>query len=704
MLLLAPGDAWSAGESAAATDVARSDLAAQLVDELQQIETLRAENEWFARVREHHTANPSIIAESQRLQPPIRGLLAGLLTRNVVAFESTLRRARESQVARTETLAHELTAVRRAIIAEQARLVEATASKRFAGQLALLINVDNRWLWFGGVVAFLTIMGLFLWDRRHDLRRLTWVRVSRFRGIVAVLIVLLAIPLLPTVLTFLFGNRTYTALLNMTASSSVGKPYYAEATLNQLQGERRTLEVRHKKLAADATALRDQRERNIQQVFGAAPAFIGPWHDAEGDIRALVVAQGVQKAYAEALTKDLGILGDVRTALKEAEAGKDQNVWIKRLIETLIGGGLIGMVLLAGMVLQRSVSARTRRIARTCPRCMSEGSLVVETTTPMGTPITDPTLYEMRCNKVLSEAPFMECGFTFPPQYCEYTKLSFPTLGVGSSGKTHWLAMAYRELNHGRHPDNVHFERVRSRGSEEFDRIVDNILTSRIGTAATVVDYLPSPVIFNFRDNDWPTPANSLVNVFDFAGSITVTRDLHDPLRQRQLKSDGYLFFLDPTLASDTQAESLLKFREEVKLVKRLKAGQQMHAPVALCLTKIDLLPTIPSLAGGDTVEQFFQDLREIDASASGDTTSLKALMQKSELVSRLRDQIWPNWEIEKMVRALFGDRFLFFPMSPVGLDKLGERDLSQRTIKPYAIQQPLLWLLHMNGYPVLSP
>jgi hypothetical protein len=56
------------------------------------------------------------------------------------------------------------------------------------------------------------------------------------------------------------------------------------------------------------------------------------------------------------------------------------------------------------------------------------------------------------------------------------------------------------------------------------------------------------------------------------------------------------------------------------------------------------------------------------------------------------------------MVRSLFGDRFMFFPMTPVGLDKLGEQDLSQRTIKPYAIQQPLLWLLHMNGYPVLTP
>jgi hypothetical protein len=33
----------------------------------------------------------------------------------------------------------------------------------------------------------------------------------------------------------------------------------------------------------------------------------------------------------------------------------------------------------------------------------------------------------------------------------------------------------------------------------------------------------------------------------------------------------------------------------------------------------------------------------------------------------------------------------------------LGEKDLNKRTINPYGILEPLLWLLHMNGYPVLA-
>ena len=37
------------------------------------------------------------------------------------------------------------------------------------------------------------------------------------------------------------------------------------------------------------------------------------------------------------------------------------------------------------------------------------------------------------------------------------------------------------------------------------------------------------------------------------------------------------------------------------------------------------------------------------------------------------------------------------------GSDGLGETDLSLRTISPFGLLEPLLWLLEMNGYPVLD-
>ena len=51
----------------------------------------------------------------------------------------------------------------------------------------------------------------------------------------------------------------------------------------------------------------------------------------------------------------------------------------------------------------------------------------------------------------------------------------------------------------------------------------------------------------------------------------------------------------------------------------------------------------------------------------------------------------------------LFGGRYMFFPLTPVGLDGRGETDLSLRTISPFGLLEPLVWLLEMNGYPILG-
>jgi hypothetical protein len=93
--------------------------------------------------------------------------------------------------------------------------------------------------------------------------------------------------------------------------------------------------------------------------------------------------------------------------------------------------------------------------------------------------------------------------------------------------------------------------------------------------------------------------------------------------------------------------------------------------------------------------------LEEIDPTGAG--MSLEIVERRSDAIRRLRDTIWPGWQIEKQVHELFGGRCLFFPLTPVGLTELGVEDLGQRTIQPYGILDPLMWLLHMNGYNVLK-
>ena len=58
----------------------------------------------------------------------------------------------------------------------------------------------------------------------------------------------------------------------------------------------------------------------------------------------------------------------------------------------------------------------------------------------------------------------------------------------------------------------------------------------------------------------------------------------------------------------------------------------------------------------------------------------------RSKLVSDLRELIWPGWDIEQSINDLFGCRYLFFPLSPVGLNEPGERDVGQKSALPLSI------------------
>jgi hypothetical protein len=284
--------------------------------------------------------------------------------------------------------------------------------------------------------------------------------------------------------------------------------------------------------------------------------------------------------------------------------------------------------------------------------------------------------------------------------YRENVKLCFPTLGIPQAGKTHWLAMVYRELNRGNYPNVIQFERIRSTSSDDFDVVVDEILNKKLGPMATQVGRIPHPLIFNFLDHDRFGASNVLVNIFDYSGEVIRSQTIEDRQRQRALDGDGFFFFLDPTEPSETQSQALAGFREDLRRIKGIRTGKQVHVPIALCVSKLDLMVNQPYADphGGGVIEKFYRDLGELNWDLN-----VATIERRSKLMGQLRDTVWPGWQIERQIDDLFGGRFLFFPLTPVGLDGLGERDLTRRTIAPVGLLEPLLWLLHMNGYPVLG-
>ena len=294
------------------------------------------------------------------------------------------------------------------------------------------------------------------------------------------------------------------------------------------------------------------------------------------------------------------------------------------------------------------------------------------------------------------------CGFSYDESNGELPKLMFPTLGIPATGKTHWMAMNYRQLNFGNAPDGVHFERLKSDKTEEFDEKIRLLLDNRSAFEATYhTKGFVHPLMFVLQDTD-PLPMSRtqlLANLLDLGG--IVTRERNHPLRNSALNGDGYLFFLDPTRDIEEQNQALNLFREDVRMVKRLRSNQQMERPLAICISKIDLIGaeafvgSLPAVAG-----EFYRALREADSSHP--PLSLALIRARHEIMESYIQTLFPGWDVLKSVESLFGPRVSLFPITPVGLQGTGADGFSRRAQDPYAILEPLLWLIHMNGYPIL--
>lgn len=580
-------------------------------------------------------------------------------------------------------------------------LSEIRDSRLIAGQLASLLSVDKRWFWLFGVIAVAALLGVVCHDRRHEIRKLLNGGRPKAMGLSKLLAVLLVLMTAATLAMFLLGDQIYEALL----TAGVGS---ADSPRHELQRRASQLEAEQMALAAARQSLEKLRDE-LQAAFCRQFADVLPprnrlplcWQQLrDGAIQAAEEIAAYRAAFG-GWESDRAELAECTEQLRSQSAATIGTLRLRHSIRACFGVLLLGLTAGGGLWYWGGVAGRRKATRETCPLCLGQGSLESEETAAPEDNSGDLRL--VRCHHVISKNPHEQCDFSFREAYRPMTKLCFPTLGIPQAGKTHWLAMLYWVLNRGSYPKTIQFERVRSQSAENFDRIVEEILNTRIGTAATQQDRIPHPLVFNFRDRDPIGRSNVLVNIFDYSGEVTSEMDVRDYRRRRALDADGFLFFLDPTYPSEVQAKALADFREDLRLIKGVKAGRRLRLPVALCVSKIDLLARHDYRLedGRDAIAAFYEDLARIDP--SGESTALAVLEQRSQLTQRLHNVIWPGWQIERQVDDLFGGRFAFFPLTPVGLDGRGETDLSLRTISPFGLLEPLLWLLQMTGYPVLQ-
>lgn len=693
----------SSETSQARTDAAS--LARQYVDDAEASLELEARQAYRKADGQRLTAaadsgNRSVPQSLARFDAETRRALAAVLEENNQPALTALEAAVEASSERRRQIVDRWREIRAAEYGERLELFEVKAHKFIAGQLASLLSVDNRWFWLCGLVAVVSLVLAAAHERRHEVRRRLNGGRARAMGVSKLLSgVALAMALI-TLTTFAMGDRVYHWLLKAGASDEAD-------TRQRLLEQNQAVAAQRAEREQQQAAIDAEYERataDWQRRADQAPksTLLAQWRQSRQALETLSANLAVEAGVAQQLEADLKSLeqlqSDVAANTQQRDAYRRRKQWIRGGL----GLGLLGLAAGGGTLFRRGVRRRLDKTRNTCPLCLGEGTFEPASDASLGgaAPSGHIALDMVQCKNVISQQPYEECEFTFMSMYREIAKLCFPTLGIPQAGKTHWLAMVYRELNRGNYPEVVQFERIKSASSDEFDLVVDEILNKKMGPMATQVGRIPHPLVFNFLDRDRLGASNILVNIFDYSGEVTRSQTIEDRQRQRALDGDGFFFFLDPTEPSETQSQALAGFREDLRRIKGLKAGRQVHIPVALCVSKIDLMVGEPYAdpEGGGVIDHFYRELGEI-----GWDMSVRSIEARSRALARLRDTVWPGWQIERQIDDLFGGRYMFFPLTPVGLDGMGERDLSRRTIAPVGLLEPLLWLLHMNGYPVLT-
>ncbi len=333
-----------------------------------------------------------------------------------------------------------------------------------------------------------------------------------------------------------------------------------------------------------------------------------------------------------------------------------------------------------------------RKYRRTCPRCLTENQL-------------KPIKNGQKTLKLICEGEVrkgVRCAAEFTPEVQRRTRLCFPTVGIIYSGKTKWIRSLEKQ-----------FERDMTDGPAHLSLVTPSNAGKQ--HTATKADEVPLPIVLRLSDGDiLPARGQSLVMLFDYGGEMGM-RSVSDEPKKRALFMDGFVLFLDPTrtrpraaqsgksLSIDDQIETARRFKEDLRAASEKLRGDRLDMPVAVCISKLDLLVNMNPL-GGRALE-FLDKLRE----TQDEPITLDLIQRRSRLCAEYLRQMFDGWNIEQFLQTNFGERFMFFPLTPVNINEneLGQTDrndeVEKRTALPFGVQEPIWWLLHMYGYKVLT-
>lgn len=475
-----------------------------------------------------------------------------------------------------------------------------------------------------------------------------------------------------------------------------------------MEMENQAFEDKQKKLnksteeVATAFEIKIQEEPNKAALLRKCAEFLESFRYNENLKIELQKNQIEQKKIQNALK----ILEDESTRLKRNERTKESFFFYLFITSILISFVFIFWS-----------KAHLAKNSKVCPRCFEFGTL-------MQAP-EDKNL--LRCTSEFCK----ENRFRLPKRFQSFPKLSFPMIGCGSAGKTHWLLNIY-SLN------KISALSVKKKSAlfsvsvipnEEFnDRIkyINITKTSGGNTKQTTIDKTIPPLIFSLNDNqNLPLGFPDLLRskgislCFDYAGELMDEKIKYKDLNDMVSRSNGIVLFLDPISIDskqieftdwknnftdfvlvnnnyDTQYQTNIinKTYADFIIARDLAEPNPLDLPVAICLSKIDLLPFQGPLKG-TYGEKFLTEIENCKHPAN--KWSLTTIMKRSNLIRDYLPLIFAHKGMIEIFDQKFGSNYMFFPVANRGLDP----DLSFGD--PFGVMEPLLWLQHMHGFNVLD-
>lgn len=309
-----------------------------------------------------------------------------------------------------------------------------------------------------------------------------------------------------------------------------------------------------------------------------------------------------------------------------------------------------------------------------------------------------------RCNKTKltvgkKKTTCDECGFEMLNAYAPLQRVCFPTVGVVGSGKTMWLLTVWDLMRRKVVPDRL---RLSCLHTNQDRKLVDRIEDAWKGVSEPTQDAaIPVPLPILVSDNaSIVQRTQARMMLFDYGGEMIHRSHTEGPPRERALKMDGFVLFLDPT-TTDDPIENVLALRDQIRNDRGLVGDQRIDVPVAVCLSKMDLCVSygLGPLLG----RQFVQEVKSVGHKKN--KIDLRVIDERHRICCEFVSKLFDGWGVHKELDESFGGSFRFFPMSSVGItkDELGEEDITKRTRHPFGVLEPIFWLLHMQGFSIFD-